>query len=198
MASSPGHLRSVIVYASILEILSKIVSKILDMIVCITRKQFCLFSFYTDSCLPPRLHHTKLPQYMREMKKYHLAHHYKNFELGYGVTSEPFAFLFILNFSKELCRQNMGLHLRDRASSMRSDTVIVLWFLNEFRFTTPGQIYLLLELLIVGWQPAIHLLHLAFKFSVVTSVLYPCRLMFQHFTSFDFNINNLMGIANPF
>lgn len=35
-----------------------------------------------------RLHHTKLPQYMREMKKYHLAHHYKNFELGYGVTSE--------------------------------------------------------------------------------------------------------------
>jgi 4-hydroxysphinganine ceramide fatty acyl 2-hydroxylase len=29
---------------------------------------------------------------MREMKKYHLAHHYKNFELGYGVTSELFAF----------------------------------------------------------------------------------------------------------
>jgi hypothetical protein len=25
---------------------------------------------------------------MKEMKKYHLAHHYKNFELGYGVTSE--------------------------------------------------------------------------------------------------------------
>jgi 4-hydroxysphinganine ceramide fatty acyl 2-hydroxylase len=35
-----------------------------------------------------RLHHTKLPAYMREMKKYHLAHHYKNFELGFGVTSE--------------------------------------------------------------------------------------------------------------
>lgn len=33
------------------------------------------------------LHHTKLPQYMRDMKKYHLAHHYKNFELGFGVTS---------------------------------------------------------------------------------------------------------------
>lgn len=27
---------------------------------------------------------------MKEMKKYHLAHHYKNFELGYGVTSEDF------------------------------------------------------------------------------------------------------------
>jgi hypothetical protein len=34
-----------------------------------------------------RLHHTTLPKYMREMKKYHLAHHYKNFELGFGVTS---------------------------------------------------------------------------------------------------------------
>ena len=37
--------------------------------------------------IPCRLHHTKLPAYMREMKKYHLAHHYKNFELGFGVTS---------------------------------------------------------------------------------------------------------------
>ena len=26
---------------------------------------------------------------MKEMKKYHLAHHYKNFELGFGVTSKP-------------------------------------------------------------------------------------------------------------
>ena len=25
---------------------------------------------------------------MKEMKKYHLAHHYKNFELGFGVTSK--------------------------------------------------------------------------------------------------------------
>jgi sterol desaturase/sphingolipid hydroxylase (fatty acid hydroxylase superfamily) len=32
------------------------------------------------------LHHTKLPEYMKEMKKYHLAHHYKNFDLGFGVT----------------------------------------------------------------------------------------------------------------
>lgn len=37
--------------------------------------------------IPSRLHHTRLPAYMREMKKYHLAHHYKNFELGFGVTS---------------------------------------------------------------------------------------------------------------
>jgi hypothetical protein len=38
------------------------------------------------------LHHSRLPQYMREMKKYHLAHHYKNFELGFGVTSEYYPF----------------------------------------------------------------------------------------------------------
>jgi sterol desaturase/sphingolipid hydroxylase (fatty acid hydroxylase superfamily) len=29
-----------------------------------------------------------LPSYWRELKKYHLAHHYKNYELGYGVTSK--------------------------------------------------------------------------------------------------------------
>ena len=34
-------------------------------------------------CMHYALHHTKLPEYMREMKKYHLAHHYKNFELGF-------------------------------------------------------------------------------------------------------------------
>jgi 4-hydroxysphinganine ceramide fatty acyl 2-hydroxylase len=39
-------------------------------------------------CMHYALHHSRLPQYMREMKKYHLAHHYKNFELGFGVTSE--------------------------------------------------------------------------------------------------------------
>lgn len=37
------------------------------------------------------LHHTMLPNYIKEMKKYHLAHHYKNFELGYGVTSQLFS-----------------------------------------------------------------------------------------------------------
>lgn len=39
-------------------------------------------------CMHYALHHTKLPQYMKEMKKYHLAHHYKNFDLGFGVTCE--------------------------------------------------------------------------------------------------------------
>lgn len=33
------------------------------------------------------LHHSKLPPYMRKLKKYHLEHHYKNYQLGFGVTS---------------------------------------------------------------------------------------------------------------
>jgi len=46
---------------------------------------------YTDvfyDCTHYALHHTKLPAYLREVKKYHLAHHYKNYELGFGVTSK--------------------------------------------------------------------------------------------------------------
>jgi len=34
------------------------------------------------------LHHKSLPSYYRELKKYHLAHHYQNYELGFGVTSK--------------------------------------------------------------------------------------------------------------
>ncbi|KAJ8483137.1 hypothetical protein ONZ45_g14714 [Pleurotus djamor] len=53
------------------------------------------FTFYVlYDCMHYALHHTKLPQYMREMKKYHLAHHYKNFELGFGVTSKIWDYVF--------------------------------------------------------------------------------------------------------
>ncbi|RIB03786.1 hypothetical protein C2G38_2135822 [Gigaspora rosea] len=35
------------------------------------------------------LHHARpFSQHLREMKTYHLAHHYKNYELGYGITSK--------------------------------------------------------------------------------------------------------------
>ncbi|ODV94720.1 hypothetical protein PACTADRAFT_76338 [Pachysolen tannophilus NRRL Y-2460] len=34
------------------------------------------------------LHHAKLPKYFQELKTYHLEHHYKNYELGFGVTSK--------------------------------------------------------------------------------------------------------------
>lgn len=61
------------------------------MIVCIMRKSRVLFPTgpRTDEWVlyACRLHHTQLPAYMRQQKKYHLAHHYKNFELGFGVTS---------------------------------------------------------------------------------------------------------------
>ncbi|KZV80757.1 fatty acid-2 hydroxylase [Exidia glandulosa HHB12029] len=53
------------------------------------------FTFYVlYDCMHYALHHTQLPQYMREMKKYHLAHHYKNFELGFGVTSKIWDIVF--------------------------------------------------------------------------------------------------------
>ena len=37
------------------------------------------YTFYIlYDCMHYALHHTRLPQYMAEMKKYHLAHHYKS------------------------------------------------------------------------------------------------------------------------
>ncbi|KAH8830000.1 oxidoreductase [Flagelloscypha sp. PMI_526] len=49
---------------------------------------FCMIACTTA------LHHTMLPAYLREMKKYHLAHHYKNFELAFGVTSKVWDIVF--------------------------------------------------------------------------------------------------------
>ena len=62
-----------------------------------------------------RMHHTKLPAYLREQKKYHLAHHYKNFELGFGVTS---AFYFLSLF---LC------HMPSFVSSHTSGCTGKIW-----------------------------------------------------------------------
>ncbi|CCF56681.1 hypothetical protein KAFR_0B03850 [Kazachstania africana CBS 2517] len=46
-----------------------------------------LFGYvYYDMC-HYALHHSKLPPFMRRLKQYHLEHHYKNYELGYGITS---------------------------------------------------------------------------------------------------------------
>jgi 4-hydroxysphinganine ceramide fatty acyl 2-hydroxylase len=45
-------------------------------------------------CMHYALHHTKLPEYVRQQKRYHLAHHYKNFELGFGVTSKVWDIVF--------------------------------------------------------------------------------------------------------
>ncbi|GAA96237.1 uncharacterized protein L969DRAFT_43736 [Mixia osmundae IAM 14324] len=40
------------------------------------------------------LHHTKLPQYLKTMKTYHMYHHYKNPDLGFGVTSKIWDYAF--------------------------------------------------------------------------------------------------------
>lgn len=34
------------------------------------------------------LHHRNLPSFYKELKSYHLAHHYQDYELGYGVSSK--------------------------------------------------------------------------------------------------------------
>ncbi|KAK9895356.1 fatty acid-2 hydroxylase [Cystobasidium minutum MCA 4210] len=45
-------------------------------------------------CMHYALHHTKMPQYMKQMKVYHLQHHWKNYELGFGVTSKLWDYVF--------------------------------------------------------------------------------------------------------
>ena len=42
-----------------------------------------IFGYICYDCTHYWLHHRQLPSYIRELKKYHLAHHYQNFELGY-------------------------------------------------------------------------------------------------------------------
>jgi 4-hydroxysphinganine ceramide fatty acyl 2-hydroxylase len=41
-----------------------------------------IFGYICYDCTHYFLHHKNLPEYVRELKKYHLAHHYQNFELG--------------------------------------------------------------------------------------------------------------------
>lgn len=40
------------------------------------------------------LHHTHLPQFFQDIKTYHLEHHYKNYEMGFGVTSRFWDVIF--------------------------------------------------------------------------------------------------------
>ena len=59
-----------------------------------------MFHFFSLTCIlhahahPYSMHHKRLPAFMTEIKKYHLAHHYKNFELGFGVTSKVWDYVF--------------------------------------------------------------------------------------------------------
>lgn len=41
------------------------------------------------------LHHAKVIEiYFKELKRYHVAHHYKNFNSGFGITSKLWDYVF--------------------------------------------------------------------------------------------------------
>ncbi|OQO05972.1 hypothetical protein B0A48_10068 [Cryoendolithus antarcticus] len=50
---------------------------------------FCggIFGYIVYDCTHYFLHHKNLPSYYREIKKYHLQHHFADYENGFGVTS---------------------------------------------------------------------------------------------------------------
>lgn len=53
------------------------------------------FAFYVlYDCTHYALHHTQLPKYVRDMKIYHMAHHFKDADLGFGVTSKVWDYVF--------------------------------------------------------------------------------------------------------
>jgi len=45
-------------------------------------------TYIAYDCMHYAMHHTKMPEYLKKMKVYHLQHHWKNYELGFGVTSQ--------------------------------------------------------------------------------------------------------------
>ncbi|KAI8365535.1 hypothetical protein BD560DRAFT_401811 [Blakeslea trispora] len=53
------------------------------------------FGYILYDCTHYYLHHAKVFKYhFTEMKKYHMAHHYKNYEGGYGITSKIWDYCF--------------------------------------------------------------------------------------------------------
>ncbi|QLQ81813.1 hypothetical protein HG537_0G00670 [Torulaspora globosa] len=65
----------------------KLVFKLLPLYVAYAGFAGGLFGYVCYDLTHYFLHHSKLPPYMRRLKKYHLEHHYKNYQLGFGVTS---------------------------------------------------------------------------------------------------------------
>ncbi|MBW0562908.1 hypothetical protein O181_102623 [Austropuccinia psidii MF-1] len=53
------------------------------------------FAFYVIyDCMHYALHHTQLPKHIKDMKIYHMAHHFKDADLGFGVTSKIWDYAF--------------------------------------------------------------------------------------------------------
>ncbi|KAF7728305.1 fatty acid alpha-hydroxylase [Apophysomyces ossiformis] len=61
-----------------------------------------VFGYVLYDCTHYYLHHAKVFKFhFREMKKYHMAHHYKNFEAAYGITSKIWDYVFGTGFAYE-------------------------------------------------------------------------------------------------
>ena len=83
-------------------------------------------------CTHYALHHTKLPAYLREVKKYHLAHHYKNYELGFGVTStSPTHTLTFFAETPFDHRQALGCHLQHRPPCLDTRSLALHYILLD-------------------------------------------------------------------
>mmetsp|Transcript_5038 Transcript_5038/g.5031 ORF Transcript_5038/g.5031 Transcript_5038/m.5031 type:complete len:377 (-) Transcript_5038:532-1662(-) len=52
------------------------------------------------------IHHTKLPQFLQDIKTYHLEHHYKNYEMGFGVTSRFWDVIFNTEITSTFQKRN--------------------------------------------------------------------------------------------
>lgn len=52
------------------------------------------------------LHHTRLPKYFQDLKTYHLEHHYKNYEMGFGVTSRFWDVIFQTEITSTFEKRN--------------------------------------------------------------------------------------------
>lgn len=52
------------------------------------------------------LHHTKLPKFYQDLKTYHLEHHYKNYELGFGVSSKFWDVIFDTEITSTFEKRN--------------------------------------------------------------------------------------------
>ena len=72
------------------------------------------------------------------MKKYHLAHHYKNFDLGYGVTSASLllSFMYLMGWRRQdvgLCLQHCSPRLKSRMSGCEEGIYLFLCLLSDYR-----------------------------------------------------------------
>ncbi|KAL7750224.1 fatty acid alpha-hydroxylase [Sorochytrium milnesiophthora] len=82
-----------------------------------------LHAYVTYDTMHYYLHHGRaLSDYLRDMKSYHLAHHYKNADLGFGITSKiwDYAFGTVLDMSAKNGRGSVESMMSTSATSKKS------------------------------------------------------------------------------